>query len=181
MSSWQWQTLWAQVQLYGLFTLPAAVCAHIWALRLVCTAKWCTSPGADLRTWSPLTCTFSFLSRQLDAVRLDPEACWRSLRSWVLQLELSTAGVLEDRAPICVWVGNWAPTLRVGGRLSHCTYLNHARFLMAPYKMVFKSHLWSELANAIYTAPALDCLSKIPSGGHSLLNFFKETEPVFAS
>lgn len=58
MSSWQWQTLWVQVQLSGLFKVPAAARARGWALRLVCTAKWCA--GADLWTLSPLMCTFPF-------------------------------------------------------------------------------------------------------------------------
>lgn len=61
------------------------------------------------------------------------------------------------------------------------TVMAHTWATQAPYKMVFKSNLWSELANAVYTASALVCLLKIPSGGHSLLNLLKETEPVFAN
>lgn len=47
----------------------------------------------------PLDVHISLLSRQLDAVGLDPEARQRSLQSGVLKLELSIAGVLEDGAP----------------------------------------------------------------------------------
>lgn len=85
----------------------------------------------------------------------------------------------EDRAPpTCVCLDTWAPVLRVGGRLSHyCAYF----LVQTPYKMMFKSNLWSELTNAIYTAQALHCLSKIPSSRPDLLNLFKETEPIFAS
>ena len=47
----------------------------------------------------PLDVHFFLFSRQLDAVWLDPGTCQRSLQSEVLNLELSTTGVLEDRAP----------------------------------------------------------------------------------
>lgn len=60
----------------------------------------------------------SLLSRQRDAVWLDPEACQRSLQRGVLKLELSTAGELNERDPSCVGAGTGAPTLRASGRLS---------------------------------------------------------------
>lgn len=174
MSSRQWRTLWApSPALRAVQTACSRLSTRLGTQAGLPLLRHARALEQTHEHRAPRTCTLSFFSRRLDAEWLGPEACRRSLQSGLRRLELSAGG-----APRC----HPGTGTDGGRRLRRCPHLNRARFLgQAPYEVASKSNLWSELANAIYAAPALDCLLKIPSGGHSLLNLFKETEPVFAN
>lgn len=115
------------------------------------------------------------------------------LLSWQWQTVNASTGTraLQTTCSLLCMFGHqskWSPKTwafhgrGIYGRLSHYAYMNPIPLLLQiPCIMVFKGSLWSELTTVIYTAPVLDCLSRIPSDGFFLLKLFKVTEPVFAS